>query len=75
MVTMHNSELADVLGNLVHRAFTLGIKYCNGVIPDTKHDTAFSLPFNLLELIRDISIDIETCAIHASIGRTMEAVR
>lgn len=30
----HNSDLADTLGNLVHRATGLCQKYCNGYIPD-----------------------------------------
>ena len=41
MVQMHNSELADVLGNLVHRALNLSHKYCAGVVPDVHHDLEF----------------------------------
>lgn len=31
---MHNADLCDTLGNLVHRATNLCKKYCDGVIPD-----------------------------------------
>ena len=31
---MHNADLCDTLGNLVHRATNLCHKYCDGVIPD-----------------------------------------
>lgn len=38
LVQMHNSELADILGNLVHRVLNLAQKYCGGVLPDVAHD-------------------------------------
>ena len=47
MVQMHNSELADVLGNLVHRALNLSHKYYCGVVPDVHHDLEFHTPFDL----------------------------
>lgn len=31
---MHNADLCDTLGNLVHRATNLCHKFCDGVIPD-----------------------------------------
>jgi len=34
LVQMHNSELADILGNLVHRVMNLTQKYCGGLIPE-----------------------------------------
>ena len=34
LMDMHNSDLADTLGNLVHRATNLCGKYCGGVVPD-----------------------------------------
>jgi len=33
MLQAHNSELADVLGNLVHRAVSLCQKFCEGKVP------------------------------------------
>mmetsp|Transcript_19466 Transcript_19466/g.39660 ORF Transcript_19466/g.39660 Transcript_19466/m.39660 type:complete len:784 (+) Transcript_19466:133-2484(+) len=34
MRDMHNADLCDTLGNLVHRATSLCGKYCEGVVPD-----------------------------------------
>jgi len=34
MRDMHNADLCDTLGNLIHRATNLCKKYCNGVVPD-----------------------------------------
>ena len=47
MIQMHNAELADVLGNLVHRVFNLCQKYCGGQVPDTTHDEKCGVPFDL----------------------------
>lgn len=38
LVDMHNADLADTLGNLVHRATNLCRKYCDGVVPDVVPD-------------------------------------
>ena len=75
LVSMHNSELADVLGNLVNRALVLCHKYCDGFIPDSEHDSAFLPPFSLETMIADISADMKSSAIHLSIFRAMEAAR
>lgn len=55
---MHNSELADVIGNLVHRILNLAQKYCGGVIPAVNHDPSFSQPFDLAALIANVSFDL-----------------
>eukprot|EP00605_Chrysophyceae_sp_TOSAG23-4_P000453 GSChrysophyteH1.ASY1.ANO1.511.1 assembled CDS len=75
LVTMHNSELADILGNLVHRILNLTHKYCKGVIPDTTHDEAFGPPFNLKDLIDDANTIGNDCALHTLSFRAMEAAR
>jgi methionyl-tRNA synthetase len=72
---MHNSELADILGNLVHRVLNLCNKYCNGVIPDTEHDPAFALPFDLEVLVREASAEARACAINTALFKGMEAAR
>ena len=41
MIMMHNAELADTLGNLVHRATNLTTKYCGGMIPDVEPEPCF----------------------------------
>lgn len=48
--TMHNADLCDTLGNLVHRATNLCHKYCGGVIPDVP--LASPLPVDL-DALRD----------------------
>ena len=75
LVTMHNSELADILGNLVHRVLNLCQKYCDGLIPNTVHDTGFSPPFDMEALLRDWSIDASACAINLALFKAMEAAR
>jgi hypothetical protein len=72
---MHNSELADVLGNLVHRVLNLTQKYCNGVVPDVSHDPAFALPFDLGALKAGVKEDMKLCALHLAQFKAMEAVR
>ena len=34
LVMMHNADLADTLGNLLHRAANLALRMCEGVVPD-----------------------------------------
>ena len=77
LVTMHNSELADILGNLVHRALTLCQKYCDGKVPDTLHDERLSqlLPFDLLALKQGVEEDMKGSAIHSAIFKAMDAAR
>jgi methionyl-tRNA synthetase len=75
MEVMHNSELADILGNLVHRGLSLCLKYCDGMIPDTTHDSAFPLPFNFEELDREIRSDLLTSSLNLATFKAMEAVR
>ena len=75
LVQMHNSELADILGNLVNRAMNLCSKYCDNVIPDTQHDAAFGLPFDIKELVSGIANDMSTCSINLAISKAMDAAR
>ena len=75
LITMHNSELADVLGNLVHRVLNLTHKYCNGLVPDAQHDAALPLPYDLAVLKQGVKDDMSTCALHLALFKAMEAVR
>jgi len=75
LVTMHNSELADILGNLVHRVLNLAQKYCSGAVPETSHDATFGVPFDLAALKSGIRQDMESCALHLALFKAMEAVR
>jgi methionyl-tRNA synthetase len=88
MITMHNSELADILGNLIHRVLTLCCKYSpyvpeagkpvsvkTGVVPDTVHDMTFSSPFDVKSLKSAIINEINGFNINIAIFKGMEAVR
>jgi methionyl-tRNA synthetase len=75
LIAMHNSELADILGNLVHRALNLCLKYCDGVIPDTTHDAACGLPFDLQVLVNSIKTSASNCAINEALFVAMDAAR
>jgi methionyl-tRNA synthetase len=75
MEVMHNSELADILGNLVHRGLSLCLKYCDGMIPDSVHDPEFPMPFDFVELDREIRNDLASSSLNIATFRAMEAVR
>ena len=45
LMTMHNADLCDTLGNLVHRATNLCAKYCDGVVPDVPPPSTMSVEF------------------------------
>lgn len=77
LVMMHNSELADILGNLVHRGLNLCLKFCKGVIPDVKHDEQFPLPFDVAALRKGVYEDMNDNknAINAALFRAVDAVR
>jgi methionyl-tRNA synthetase len=51
MRDMHNADLCDTLGNLVHRATNLCTKYCDGVIPDVP--APINPPVQLDEVIKE----------------------
>ena len=72
---MHNSELADVLGNLIHRVLNLTQKYCEGIVPDVTHDKTFALPFDLYMLKNSIRYDLNECSLNLALFKAMDAVR
>jgi methionyl-tRNA synthetase len=43
MIAIHNADLADVIGNLVHRVTNLCKKNCGGIIPDCASENVFSV--------------------------------
>lgn len=77
LVMMHNSELADILGNLVHRGLNLCLKFCGGVIPDIAHDLEFPMPFDVIALRDGVWEDMKDNknAINAALFRAIDAVR
>lgn len=75
LVLTNNSDLADTLGNLVHRAINLCIKYCNGFIPDSPLDGNHTMPISAIELDSKTRQDMVTCSLSSVIFRAMECVR
>ena len=51
MKDMHNADLCDTLGNLVHRATNLCGKYCNGKVPNVP--PPIKSPIDLGKLVAD----------------------
>jgi len=43
LILMHNAELADTLGNLMHRASNITQKYCGGLVPNVPAAPSFDL--------------------------------
>lgn len=43
--SLHNADLCDTLGNLIHRATNLCTKYCDGLIPDVPSPTTLPIDF------------------------------
>lgn len=58
LTTMHNADLCDTLGNLIHRATNLCGKFCGGVIPDVPN--AEAMPVDLEALRSNIAKKMET---------------
>ena len=63
--SLHNADLCDTLGNLIHRATNLCAKYCDGVVPDVPSPAALPLDFHSIKvdfIARMDSYDIESGA-------------
>jgi methionyl-tRNA synthetase len=43
LITRHDSELADDVGNLVHRSFSLAIKWNDSKVPDQPYEELFNV--------------------------------
>ena len=48
LMIMHNADLCDTLGNLVHRATNLCSKYCDGVVPDVPVPPSAAVDFEAI---------------------------
>jgi methionyl-tRNA synthetase len=75
LVQIHNSELADKLGNLVHRALNLCQRYCNGLVADVPYPTDEPLPFDLARLKTVAYRHLQEFAIHGVCFESMQAAR
>ena len=43
LMAMHNADLADTLGNLLHRAANLTLRICGGTVPDVRAEVIFDV--------------------------------
>ena len=71
LVQMHNSELADALGNLMHRATNITQKYCEGQVPDVKAEPSF----DTLRLIAESSAAYGTYGLQEAVTLVLTAVK
>jgi methionyl-tRNA synthetase len=71
MRSMHNADLCDTLGNLVHRATNLCGKYCDGVVCDVKAE----LPINLDEIIDTYTTKMNNFELQGGANVAIQAFR
>ncbi|KAF0689156.1 Aste57867_19428 [Aphanomyces stellatus] len=69
---IHNAELADTLGNLVHRGLTLAVKYANGHVPDVAADPTC---FDVAALKASTEEAFQNYALQEACFRFIEVVR
>ena len=72
MILMNNSDLADTLGNLAHRATNLTKKYCGGVVPDVKSEGD---PVDVEELIHIAEAHMAEQELQQTIAAVMVCLR
>ena len=73
MRDMHNADLCDTLGNLVHRVTKLCGKYCNGVIPDVPAPETAVLDFDALRTA--YTTKMEAFALESGANYAIQACR
>lgn len=75
MRDMHNADLCDTLGNLVHRATSLCQKYCGGKVPDVTVDPQ-ALPIaDLAALVESYRQKMEAYELESGASIAMQAFR
>jgi methionyl-tRNA synthetase len=71
LLQMHNSELADALGNLMHRATNITQKYCEGKVPDVTAEPSF----DTLRLIAESNAAYATYGLQEAVMVALTAVK
>jgi len=72
LVNRINSDLANDLGNLLHRTLTMIEKYCNGTVPEVKSETGEGL--ELKEKSRTLNVEVELATENLQFSRSLEAI-
>jgi methionyl-tRNA synthetase len=73
MLDMHNADLCDTLGNLIHRATNLCGKYCGGVVPDVVGPS--ELPVDFDKYRADFMTKMGDFELEQGAGLAMQAFR
>jgi methionyl-tRNA synthetase len=74
-VSRLNSDLANDLGNLLSRAMTMAIKYCDGRIPEPPAPgLESSLPAAALKAVADVEVSFADMSLHKALMAIWELV-
>ncbi|GBE61280.1 methionyl-tRNA synthetase [Babesia ovata] len=74
MADLHNADLTDTIGNLVHRITTLCTKFCNGSIPPVA-DKSSPRPFNMVDVAAKTLKHLQDFALQDALLSVIEAFR
>ncbi|DBA04363.1 TPA: hypothetical protein N0F65_002125 [Lagenidium giganteum] len=72
LMNIHNSELADTLGNLVHRAVSICQKYSEGVVPAVSTPDS---PFDVYSLLHESEVAYKDFALQNACLAIVSALR
>ncbi|CBZ51090.1 methionine--tRNAligase, related [Neospora caninum Liverpool] len=70
-----NAELADTLGNLVHRATSLCVKFCGGRVPAVPLPAGGKAPFSIADTVGEMERLVEQFALREALEAAMNACR
>ena len=76
LVLMHNADLCDVVGNLVHRAFSLNEKYSGGRMPAPAAERpALFPPFDAASLVSAVDVAMSSFSLDSAFEATINAAK
>ena len=73
MRDMHNADLCDTLGNLVHRATNLCVKYCSGIVPDVP--APVKAPIDFATILADFQLKMNRLELEGGASIVMQGFR
>ncbi|ORM41191.1 Methionine--tRNA ligase [Babesia sp. Xinjiang] len=74
LADLHNSDLTDTIGNLVHRITTLCVKFCGGCVPKVAERSA-PRPFNMIDVASKTLNYLQHFALQDALVSVIEAFR